>query len=578
MEKKRIWIVIFGLLALLSLFPFRTAAKENREEEEKYQIIFLLDASKSMEESGQWESAIDSAILISSVLPEKYETALVVYNTEVVAALDFGDVTADKKAQLENLELKGYTNPGNALRAVIGMFREGGDTKKHVLFFSDGEISMQDEEATQAAVLEYGQAVQRSLERNIILDMILFSKEGIQEQISSGAELTSGLVIRQEENTTIEQAAVQYLFDDLGLEKIELGASQADAESLEVDLGGCSMRSAKVLLEAESEIEDVHISGQCEELSMIQGKRFAAAVLQEPLGDQALLDYTLSDRGKIHIYLVREYELEVRDKSRYLPEEKNMLITVDIRDHRGTKLLENPDAEKNVEVSLDGKAVNYKIKDGVMQIRKPMTETKKAVLSVDFGKMNSVIHCKNREREIELVVPEEEPDYTILWIVLAGLGLMIALLIYLREREKQKKNGEDGEEEIRKKEDEKSYLGYEFSGQIKIYVLKNQEEDTAPCSLRLYGRGKKSFSFDWVKDCCGICTALKDADKIRFYGGKNHTLCIKNHGYATIMKGNEIFRMEKKYNLSYGEKILFVFNNGEVEIELHYKNMKPSER
>ena len=46
----------------------------------------------------------------------------------------------------------------------------------------------------------------------------------------------------------------------------------------------------------------------------------------------------------------------------------------------------------------------------------------------------------------------------------------------------------------------------------------------------------------------------------------------------TIVKGNQILKRERKYSLCYGEKILLIFNNGGTEIELHYKNMKPSER
>ena len=46
----------------------------------------------------------------------------------------------------------------------------------------------------------------------------------------------------------------------------------------------------------------------------------------------------------------------------------------------------------------------------------------------------------------------------------------------------------------------------------------------------------------------------------------------------TIVKENQILKRERKYSLYYGEKILLIFNNGGTEIELHYKNMKPSER
>lgn len=123
-------------------------------------------------------------------------------------------------------------------------------------------------------------------------------------------------------------------------------------------------------------------------------------------------------------------------------------------------------------------------------------------------------------------------------------------------------------------------LKYDFSGKIVIYVLKNvDEEDIPPTSISLYNReGKEPFTFAWVMDKCRISTNLMDADKIIFSGGKNNTLCVRNNGDATIFSGKDILLRNKKYSLNYDEKLLLIFNNGEVELEIHYKNIKPSER
>ena len=166
-----------------------------------------------------------------------------------------------------------------------------------------------------------------------------------------------------------------------------------------------------------------------------------------------------------------------------------------------------------------------------------------------------------------------------LWIVIISLCAVVLLLSVLYERKKQKKNdGETGSIIIEKSEPP-VLPKYDFSGQLAVYLLKGeQEDDIPPCSIKLFGKLRKSISFDWIKDRCGIDYKLSDADKIRFTGGKDHALCFKNSGYATIVKENQILKRERKYSLYYGEKILLIFNNGGTEIELHYKNMKPSER
>ena len=82
-------------IGLSLLFPARVLAAEKNEINEiteKKQIIFLLDASKSMQGDGQWIEAADSACMIASALPKEYEVALLVYNTEIVYEEDFGNI------------------------------------------------------------------------------------------------------------------------------------------------------------------------------------------------------------------------------------------------------------------------------------------------------------------------------------------------------------------------------------------------------------------------------------------------------------------------------------------------------
>ena len=97
------------LIGFSLLFPVRALAAEKDEITEKKQIIFLLDASKSMQGDGQWIEAADSACMIASALPKEYEVALLVYNTEIVYEEDFGNINQKTRHALETVELQGYT-------------------------------------------------------------------------------------------------------------------------------------------------------------------------------------------------------------------------------------------------------------------------------------------------------------------------------------------------------------------------------------------------------------------------------------------------------------------------------------
>lgn len=106
MEKiEKITIKLLMLLIGFSLlFPVRALAAEKDEITEKKQIIFLLDASKSMQGDGQWIEAADSACMIASALPKEYEVALLVYNTEIVYEEDFGNINQKTRHALESAQ------------------------------------------------------------------------------------------------------------------------------------------------------------------------------------------------------------------------------------------------------------------------------------------------------------------------------------------------------------------------------------------------------------------------------------------------------------------------------------------
>ena len=379
----------------------------------------------------------------------------------------------------------------------------------------------------------------------------------------------------------IEEITAKYLFQTLQIEKIELGEAVSGEGNMTVDLQDTYMQNAKILLVSGENIEDFHVAGQCESLNMLQGNKFAVAELENPLERQITMDYSLENRGNVHTYLIKEYFLKADMEKSYTSEEGTFTLKVYVVNHQEKPVLDSETLKDSISVLINGKEASYRVENGTAMVPYQTDETAKVNVEIAIQSSGNVVHYIKTADTVELTVPvvEEEPDYTVLWIVIISLCAVVLLLSVLYERKKQKKNdGETGSIIIEKSEPP-VLPKYDFSGQLAVYLLKGeQEDDVAPCSIKLFGKSRKSISFDWIKDRCGIDYKLSDADKIRFTGGKDHALCFKNSGYATIVKENQILKRERKYSLYYGEKILLIFNNGGTEIELHYKNMKPSER
>ncbi|MDE6914006.1 MAG: VWA domain-containing protein, partial [Lachnospiraceae bacterium] len=420
-------------------------------------------------------------------------------------------------------------------------------------------------------------AADNALKQNIKIDMFAISNSGIENKVSYGSQITQGELYVVDSGQTIEEAAEKYLFQTSGIGKIELGESVSSGGSLRVDLQDIYMQNAKIFLVSDEKLKEFHVTGQCGLLNMIQGSRFAVAKLENPLEEQITVDYSMENKGNVRIYLMKEYFMEVNMEKTYTSEEGSFALRVDALNHQDKSVFDADHLRKGISISIDGKNVPYDIVDGTAVVPYQAAETHNVIVAVDMDFAGSILHYEGETETVELIVPviEEKPDYRILYIVLGALFLAVIILFSVYYRGKQKKNVGETVDEARRKDKVK----YDFSGKLTVYLMTGErEEDIPPCSIKLFGRPLEGITFNWIKNRCGIGYALADADKVRFMGGRDHSLCFINDGCATVVKESQILQRGQRYSLYYGEKILLIFNNGATEIELHYQNIKPSER
>ena len=433
-----------GVLSLaigfLLLVPQRILALEADGTIQKKQIVFLLDASKSMESDGQWEEAADTVCMIAAALPKEYETSLLVYNTEIIYQEDFGKIGQETRQALADIKLQGYSTPDVALDKAMELFDDSA-AEKRVVFISDGEIAVRDKTETTKEVEQFQSVVTKAVEQKIKIDMFAIPTIGMENHISYATDTTSGKLYTAEENKSIGQAAADYLFEDLQIGKIELGEAVSDQGTITVDLQDTYMETAKILLLSGGElIQDFRVAGQCEQLTTEQGNRFAVAELKNPLEKQIVLDYRLENRGNVRIYLIKEYYLKTNMEKSYTSEDGRFSLRAEVLNHQGKSVLGETDIRECVSIFLDGEQETYEVKNGTAIIPYTTDQTTTLNVRVDIHSPGSIIHFDSREYAVTLTVPVvKEPDYTLLWIVVVVLSMVIFLLTVLYERRKQKK-------------------------------------------------------------------------------------------------------------------------------------------
>ncbi len=571
----------FFLIFICIMMSFSVPVQAAEESENTEQILFVLDASKSME-GDKWRDTVDVFEIISTMLPSSYETAAVVYNDEVVLCTGFSQPSGERlqSDELRSIVPGGYTNTGMALETALTQFPQEADGRKRIVVITDGEISMKEPSQTEEAVEMYEAAVKRAAEQDVVIDVLMLGTEDFEEQISYASEETGGYIYR--ESQPAGQFAETYLFDQLGLERVVVGTSDARSAAFHVSLQDVCSEQAKILVLSESPIEDIRVNCQSRDIQVFQAETAAVIELIQPAAAEIDLQYTLSEKGKISVYLVKEYRFFVDMAVSYSSDMLGHMIEVNVTDTKGNSVFEDENLKEKIEIYVDGSKAEYTVEQGRAVLVRQTEENQEVQIRVAFEKLDGIVLSSGEEKTLYLemppVEPEEDNSYIWLYMVTAGvcLAFVLSMLLLLRAK---KKTGQPA-----KVPPEARGIGgtqrYDFSGQLVVYLLKNPAgEDMPPASVNLYLReSRQSFNFAWVWDKCHMDMPLKDADKLQFWGGAEHTLCVKNQGDVTVACGKEILLRNKKRILHYNEKLLLIFNDGETEMEVHYKNIKPSER
>lgn len=157
------------------------------------------------------------------------------------------------------------------------------------------------------------------------------------------------------------------------------------------------------------------------------------ARLENPLETEIMTDYSLESRGKVHAYLIKEYYLETNTQKSYTSEDGSFVLKVDVVNHQDKPVLDEANLKESITVSIDGEEKAYNVENGAAVISYQTDSTTKINMQVHINSSGNVIHYIKNTDTIELTVPviEEEPDYTVLWIIIVVLCAVILFLSML---------------------------------------------------------------------------------------------------------------------------------------------------
>lgn len=579
-------IIVLGCFGLFFAYPCIVANAEEKEAEPDLlkEIVVLMDCSQSMEDVDASYAAFDFVRSLPAILPREYRVGVVAYRDEVCVSQPLGSSHEMIESALTEVEYSNYGNAGAGLSEAVGMFDRNAADKRLILI-SDGEMMMKTEEGTQESAELFAQAVEEAKNKDITIDVIALGQR-IEEgyTVYSAAGATGGNLYELADGEELGNFAGTLLFEQWKLKASHVGQINGLSGELTVRLPDCLMSTAKIALIGSQQNENMTLNCEADRIDTAKGAGYTVIELKQPSSDEVKIQMSADTSMNVRAYLIAEYDFDLHADYRYVPEEQTAYFKLDIINQNGQGMAGGHLKDGGVQVCLDGDEQTYRITDGAICFSKQYEKDAVADIKVSFDGLYGNYYG-DTEEAMEIIVPviEEEPP-EIDWFFWSVIGIFIAalLIILVMACRQKKKNAGKRKliDESRALPGETVNRRSEFNGKLQIYVIHSKDEvDYPPESINLFARcSREMITLEWILDVCNLPLNLRGAERIIIRPGDDRSLIIKNNGKASVLMGRELLLKGHAYHLYYGEKVTFIFDQEDTEIEVHYRDLKPNER
>ena len=381
----------------------------------------------------------------------------------------------------------------------------------------------------------------------------------------------------------------------------------------------------RLLLTSGGEMKPFSVECQAESQEVILGKSFAMVDLVRPVSDQVRICFhaegdvgevsgSVKESGQrenmsqgeypVRICMLTEYAARIRVEAEYESQELErteeeikkkipprydhlayLVIQAVDQEDGSVCLWDRPDLDgMKLSYILNGEVCRGVIEKGRIRAVIPADEVEEVEVLVDTKGLGDVWQV----RQAELVRIEKTPDpvfspgpdYRLLWGILGILGaVLVCLALWERRRHTtilymdHARTGDGAEKPL-------VLQDTPYSGKFNLYLVRTRDgRDFPPQVYRLFGRTPGRISLKQILDACRIYYGERESGDIVFCPGPEHSVILCDRSdQCTVMRGAEILKKGKGYPVYYNEKITITFYEEDTELELYYKNLKPSER
>lgn len=606
---RKYWKLLLGMVVVLLTMGIAgismadTPAENNKGSGE---VVFLLDTSGSMNTQDKDRGAIDAIRQTAYSIPTGCQVGLVAYNTDIQAVIPLGTNPEQIEAQLSAIHYSGYTNAGAGLSQAIKLFSDQDGVNRSVIMLSDGEIDMPKKQEKDESRALYNDAAAEARNKGIKIYIVAVGNEleSPQQHIFDGAEVTEGAVYWEGQSGTLPQIMERILTERLGIPRQPLGITDAGGGTVHAELPeGASC--VKLLLTSDGSLNDVSADYKADSGRTITGSHFAVIDMKRPVPGGADVQFQTSDISGVKASLLTEYTIQPsvtisyrteplpqteEDKKKQMPPQYQhfadiSIALLDAGQGHNAVLTEAAFEGTEIPFQINGAPYTGTLHNGIISQTISADGIDSIAATVDLSGLAAVCYVTQPTPAAIPKVPDPEfkpaPDYRPLWILIAVLAAAIVGIIIWWAKKKNTTVIYVAQPPAAgaptKKMETKACT---YSGKLNLYVIKTADgRDVPPQTYRLFGRQSGRLTLDQVLTACGIKFGKIGAADITIYPGPEHSIIIMDQSeHCTVLRGSEILKKGMGYPAYYNEKLTIAFEDEVTEMEIHYKNLKPSER
>ena len=572
-------------------------------------VVFLLDASNSMNSNDRERLAKDSIAQLIYSLPSNYYVGFTAYNTSVVSSIGMQDSNAREPVMeaVDAVSYTGYTNAGAGLTTGMELLDTVDAAEKTVVILSDGEIIMNSNDATAESSNQFQTAVEAARAEGVRIHVIGLGEDMADDDntIFSAATQTNGVNYHAPQSTDIQNVIDSILLDQLGVKKTRAAIIDTDGgtEDITVTIPSANTSRTRILLTSGSPIQNLKADFSAVNGWQYSGSRYTLLELDHPTDTTVHITFQGRAGGQVKVDVISEYVLAARLTASYtdsepeLPEAEYLHRAADVSaafyDAGDTdrQMLTDPVFQGlSVPTTAGTDTVSCYLKDGVIAFHCTVTADTKLPVQFDFTKLDTNLILE-QPVTVELEGPpavEKPPleDYRPQIIVgsLILLALISLLIIWLVSWRKKAKVVVPPAAAVSattaaptSQTEETSRYGY--VGRLNIYITNTLSgHDFPPLTYNLFRiPGGKKLSLQEILDSCEVDEPFEGADKIFFQPGAGHCLLLTNNSDCTLMQNREILMKGHSYQIGLNSKVDITFEDERSEIALQYRDVKPSD-